>query len=79
MVSTVTTTIYTLLTTSALAGSFALVGILVLITLIIQKELIAASGNRRRLKLGKLLNIGILPLLFAFILIVLFKVIESLN
>ena len=79
MVSTVSTTIYTLLTTSALAGSFALVGILVLITLIIQKELLAASGNRRWLKLGKLLNIGILPLLFVFILIVLSKVIESLN
>jgi len=79
MVSTVTTSIITLQTTSAFTGSFALVGILVLITLLVQKELIATSGNRRWLKLGKLLNIGILPLLIAFILIVLFKLIESLS
>ncbi|MFN2237391.1 MAG: hypothetical protein ACK2U1_24430 [Anaerolineales bacterium] len=79
MISTVTTSTVTILTTSAIAGSLALVGVLVLITLLVQKELTTSSGNSRWLQLGKILNIGILPFMIAFVLIVVFKVIEALN
>jgi len=79
MISTVTTSTVTILTTSAIAGSLALVGVLVLIALLVQKELTTSSGNSRWLQLGKILNIGILPFMIAFVLIVVFKVIEALN
>ena len=78
MISTVTSSV-TILTTSAIAGSLALVGVLVLIALLVQKELTTASADSRFHQLGKTLNIGILPFLIAFILIVVFKVIEALN
>ena len=79
MISTVTTSTVTILTTSAIAGSLALIGVLVLIALLVQKELTTSSGNSRWLQLGKILNIGILPFMIAFVLIVVFKVIEALN
>ena len=79
MISTVTTSTVTILTTSAIAGSLALVGILVLIALLVQKELTTATDGSRFHQLSKILNIGILPFMIAFILIVVFKVIETLN
>ena len=79
MISTVTTSTITILTTSAIAGSLALVGVLVLIALLVQKEVISASTDSRFHKLSRIVNIGILPFLIAFVLIVVFKVIEALN
>ena len=78
MISTVTSTV-TILTTSAIAGSLALVGVLVLIALLVQKELTTASDGSRFHQLSRILNIGILPFMIAFILIVVFKVLEALN
>ena len=78
MISTVTSTV-TILTTSGIAGSLALVGIFVLIALLVQKELTTASDNSRFHQLSKILTIGIVPFLIAFLLIVVFKVIEALN
>ena len=78
MISTVTSTV-NILTTSAIAGSLALVGVLVLIALLVQKELTTASDGSRFHQLSRILNIGILPFMIAFILIVVFKVIEALN
>ena len=79
MISTVTTSTVTILTTSAIAGSLALIGILVLIVLLVQKELTTVSNNSRIKQLNRVVNIGILPFLIAFVLIVIFKVIEVLN
>jgi hypothetical protein len=79
MISTVTTSTVTILTTSTIAGSLALVGVFVLIALLVQKELTTTSGDSRWLQLGKIVNIGIVPFLIAFVLIVIFKVIEALN
>ncbi len=79
MISTVTSSTVTILTTSAIAGTLGLVGILVLITLLVQKELTTASTNSRLNQLGRVVNIGILPFLIAFVLIVYFKVIEALK
>jgi len=78
MISTVTTSTVTILTASGIAGSLALVGVFVLITLLVQKELATASANNRLHQLSRVLNIGIVPFMIAFILIVIFKVIEAL-
>jgi hypothetical protein len=75
MISTITSSIVAALTTSAIAGSLALVGVLVLIALLIQKELASAASDARWKQLGQLLDIGILPLSIAFLLLVVFKII----
>jgi preprotein translocase subunit SecD len=76
VVSTVTTTT---VATAAQAGVLALVAVLTLLTLLIQKELtVAAEGPFARI-FGKVLNVGILPLLMAFVLIAVVKVIEVLK
>jgi hypothetical protein len=79
MISTITTSTVTILTSSAFAGTLALVGIFVLISLLVQKELTTNSTNSRLIRLGRVVNIGILPLLIAFILVVIFRVIEIIN
>jgi hypothetical protein len=69
MISTVTVSTVTTVTTAALAGSVALIGILVLFGLLLQKEVTTISSNRFLRRLGAALDIGIIPLLIAFILI----------
>ena len=69
MISTVTTSTVSTVTTVALAGSLALVGILVLFALVVQKEITSSTDSKRLALLGKVLNIGIVPLLIAFVLI----------
>jgi hypothetical protein len=70
MISTVTTSTVSTVTTVAIAGSLGLIGILVLFALVVQKEITSSSPSQRLEKLGQVLNIGILPLLIGFILIV---------
>lgn len=79
MISTVTTSTVSTVTTAALAGSVALIGILVLLVLLVQKELASASTGSRFKALSKHLNIGIIPLMIAFVLIVAFRIAEVLN
>jgi hypothetical protein len=79
MISTVTTSTVTILTVAGIAGSLALIGILVLISLLVQKEMATAAPSTRLQRLSRALNIGILPLLIAFGLIVIFKVLEVLK
>ena len=79
MISTVTSSTIETITSSAITGSLALVGVLILIALLIQKELATAASDPRWKQLGQLLDIGILPLLIAFVLLVAFKTIEMLN
>ena len=79
MISTVTTSTISTITTSVIAGSLALIGILLLLTLLINKELLSAAQQERLKKLSKALNIGIIPLLIAFALIVVVRVMEVLN
>ena len=76
MISTVTTST---VSTVTLAGSFALIGILVLFSLLVQKELAAASDNPKLKKLGRAVNIAIIPLLIVFLLVVVNKVITTLQ
>ena len=79
MISTVTTTAVSMLGSSANAGSFALIGMLVLVALLVQKELISTSDDNRLRQLSRVMNVGILPLLLAFVLIVSFRIVEALN
>jgi len=79
MISTVTTSTVTILTLAGVAGSLALIGVLVLIAMLVQKEMATATPNSRLQQLGRVLNIGIIPLLIAFVLIVAFKVAEALK
>jgi len=74
MISTVTLSTVSTVTTAALAGSVALIGILVLFGLLLQKEVTTASTNPRLRRLGSILNIGIVPLIIAFVLVVISQV-----
>jgi hypothetical protein len=79
MISTVTTSTVSTVTTAALAGSAALVGILVLLILLVQKEFTSSAANTRYHTLSKALNIAIVPLLIAFVMIVVASVVKVLN
>ncbi len=79
MISTVTTSTVSTIATATIAGSVALIGILVFFALLLQKEVAATASGSRMKKLGQVLNVGILPLLIAFILIVATKVIDILR
>ena len=76
MISTVTTST---VSTVTIAGSLAVIGILLLLVLLVQKELASASDQGRAKRLGKMLNVGIIPLLIAFALIVVTKVADVLK
>ena len=77
MISTVTTTVTTVATLTmgatlgALASAF-------LIFLLATKEVVTADTRRGLKAFGRSLDIGILPLLLSFALIVFFKVLEIL-
>lgn len=79
MISTVTTSTVSTITTSALAGAVALVAILVLLFLLIQKELASSAAGTRFRTLTRVLNIGIIPLLMAFVVVVAVRVAEILR
>ena len=79
MVSTVTATTISTVTTVAIAGSLALISILTLLTLLVQKELTTPARGRLSRALGRILNIGIVPLLIVFAWIVAARVVEVLR
>lgn len=79
MISTVTTSTISTVTSVALAGSAALIGILVLFALVLQKEITTSSNNKKLHRLSTALNISIIPLLIAFVLTVIAKVSEVLH
>jgi len=78
MITTVTTTTTTVITTAA-AASLALIAILTLIALLIQKEIIGGLSGARAQRLGRALNIAIVPLVLVFIVTVAFKVADVLR
>jgi hypothetical protein len=82
MLTTITTTAATTATATAIAVSqaavFGAIGVVVLIALLIAKELLSASENEKAQLLGRVTNVAINPLLFAFLIIVATKVLEVL-
>jgi len=81
MISTITTaTIFTLTTAPmAMVGSFALIGILVLFVLLLQKELAGSSSSVLMRRLSRAVNVAVFPLLMAFLMIAIFKVADVLR
>jgi len=79
MVSTITSSTFSTLTTTALAGSVALVGILVLLVMLIQKEISSALNGEQNRAWSQALNVAIAPLLIAFIMVVIYRVAEILR
>jgi len=79
MISTVTTTTVSTVTTVAIAGSLALIAVVTLLVLLIQKEVTTASRGRLAHAFSRALNIGIVPLLLGFALLVAVKVAEVLK
>ena len=79
MISTVTTSVVTTVTTTAMAGSVALIGILVLLSLLVQKELASTSEGARFKRLSRSLNLAIVPLLIVFFITVGVKIMEILK
>jgi hypothetical protein len=79
MITSVTTTVVSIVSTVSLAGPLALVGILTLLALLIQKELATASGRRSSIVLSRVLNVGIIPLWLVFVVMVMAKVIQAIR
>jgi TRAP-type C4-dicarboxylate transport system permease large subunit len=79
MTSTVTTTAISMLNNAAVGGSLAVIGMLILVALLVQKELVSTSHDRRLRQLSRVMNVGILPLMLAFVLIVFFKIVQALG
>ena len=76
MISTVTTTVAVVtLSAGVMLGAMSTV---LLIFLLASKELVTADTRQSLRMFGRTLNIGILPLLISFALIVSFKVLEVL-
>jgi hypothetical protein len=79
MISTVTTSTVSSITSAALFGTLGGISIIVLVTLLIQKELVSVADETRLLRLQRALNIAIWPLIVVFILMVFVKVNEILT
>lgn len=79
MISTVTTATVSTIMTAPAAVSFALVGILVLFVLLVQKELASASPDLLLKRLSRVVDVAVFPLLFAFVMIAIFKVADVLR
>lgn len=69
MISAVTTATISTVTTATVAGSLALMSVLTLLGLLLQKEVTTASDSRLARALGRALMIGIIPLWMAFLMI----------
>jgi len=78
MLTTITTTTTTVVAPASQAAVFGAIGVVVLIALLIAKELLSASENEKALLLGRVTSVAINPLLFAFLTIVVVKVLEVL-
>lgn len=79
MISTVTTsTVSTVTTTAGLVASLGLIAVLILISLLVVKELSGATDHPGFLRLSKVLNVSIIPMLIVFTAIVAANVAEAL-
>jgi hypothetical protein len=76
MISTVTTST---VSTVTLAGSFAVIGILVLLAFLVQKELTTTGTSKNVKSLRLFLNIGIFPLILVFVAVVISKIADILK
>jgi hypothetical protein len=78
MVSTVTVTTVTTIAAVSFIATLSIMGVILLIGLLVSKELLSASDGSRSKFVGRVLNIGIIPLVLSFSVIVVLKIIEIL-
>ena len=78
MISTVTTSTVTTVSLTAFGTSLAVIGVIFLLNLLVQKELVSCKNSKRAQLLGKALHIGIVPLLLAFLMLIAHRMIEVL-
>lgn len=74
MTTTVTTTTVTTVTAMGLTAALGVMATLALIAFLVFKEVSSASTSEHAIRWGRVLNIGIAPLLVAFAVIVAVKV-----
>ncbi|MBI3160207.1 MAG: hypothetical protein HYZ26_11480 [Chloroflexi bacterium] len=80
MISTVvTTSTVSIAVASAITGSLAVIGVLVLLSLLVQKEIFFSSGSKHSQRLSEVINIVLPPMLIAFVVIVLAKVLQAIQ
>ena len=63
----------------AIVDTAILISTLLLLVLLVQKEISLVTQNERLRRIGQVLNIAIVPLLIAFVLIGIFKLLEVLS
>lgn len=78
LTSVTTTTTTTVVTAMGQAAVFGAIGVVALITLLIAKELLSASENKKAAFLGRIASAATNPLLFAFLAIVVIEVVGAL-
>ena len=79
MVSTVTTSTVSVLTTAQFTGTLAVIAIMVLLALLVQKEIAKDSAKDLITQFDQVFNASVVPLLIAFLLIVFFNITKYLN
>ena len=79
MISTVTTSTVSTVTTASMVASIGLIVILVLFILLAQKELAILSSSGPIRRLSRSLNVGIIPLVIAFLMTVVVRITEILR
>lgn len=79
MISSVTPTTISILTTSTAAGTLAVIGIITLCVLLVQKELAAPAEDLQGRQLARAYNIGIVPLMVAFVLVIAFEIVQHIR
>jgi len=78
MVSTVTTSIIATILDGSVTGLLTAFGFFLLLSLLIQRELLSAIGSRFQY-LVKTLNVAIIPLLMTIASVILLKIIEAIR
>lgn len=78
MTTTVTTTTVTTVTTMGLTGALGIFATLTLIAFLVFKEIAGAAPGERMIRWGRVLNIGIAPLMVAFAVIFVEKASQAL-
>ncbi len=81
MISTVTTSTVSTVTTATIAitAGLSLFAVLTLLNILITKEIISVSDNPAMQKLGRVMNIGLVPLALSFVFIAIVNIADYLN
>jgi hypothetical protein len=79
MVSTVTASTVSVLTSTQITGSLAIIAIMILLAVLVQKEIARDLTQNLQKQFNQVLDVSVVPLLVAFFLIVFFNITIVLN